>query len=255
MARKMMVAGNWKMNKTSAEGVHLTQDLREIARTCGNNVDIVVAPPFTALRAVSTVIDIDKLKIELAAQDVHFEDDGAFTGAISTNMLKAERVEYVIVGHSERREYFNDTDAVVNRKAKAVLAAGMIPIICCGESDQVRESEETGAWISDQITTALEGITPLDAEKVVIAYEPIWAIGTGKTPTPVVAQVTCELIRAIVADMFGGTVANAVRILYGGSVTQYNAYAFFAEPDIDGALVGGAALDADSFAKIVQAAC
>jgi len=243
------------MNKTSAEGVKLVQNLREIGRTCGKTVEIVVVPPFTALHSVATVIDIDKLAIKLGAQDVYFEDDGAFTGAISTRMLKAEKVKYVLVGHSERREYFAESDQVVNQKAKAILKGGMIPIICCGESEQVREEGETGAWISTQITEALEGLSPEDVARSVIAYEPIWAIGTGKTATPVEAQVTCELIRAIVADMFGKTIAAEVRVLYGGSVTQYNARAFFSEHDIDGALVGGASLDAESFGKIAEAAC
>jgi len=255
MSRKMMVAGNWKMNKTSVEGVALIQKLKEAARKCGKTVDIVVAPPFTAIRAVSTLIDLDKVSIKVAAQDMHYEDEGAFTGEVSPRMLVAEHVSYVILGHSERREYFGETNEIVNRKAKVAFANGLVPIVCCGESLEVREDEETGAWISDQITEGLADLSPEDVEKLVIAYEPVWAIGTGKTATPEMAQETCHMIRAIVADMYGENLAYKVRILYGGSVTEYNAYAFFAEADIDGALVGGAALSDESFAKIIEAAC
>ena len=255
MERKKMVVANWKMNKTSAEGVTFIQELREVARSCGKNVEIVVAPPFTAIRAVATVIGLDKVNIRLAAQDMHYEEDGAYTGAISAHMLKSEHIEYVIVGHSERREYFGETDAVVNKKAKAVFRAGMVPIICCGEPEVVRDEGVTGEWISDQITAALDGLSVEEISKLVIAYEPIWAIGTGKTATPAMAQVTCELIRALVAEMYDEGVARTMRILYGGSVTPFNAYVFMGEHDIDGALVGGASLEADSFGKIVKAAC
>jgi len=255
MTRKKMVVANWKMNKTSAEGVSFVQELRETARACGKEVDIVIAPPFTALRAVATVIGLDKVKADLAAQDMYFEADGAFTGEVSARMLKAEHVDYVIVGHSERRQHFGDTDEIVNRKARAVFDAGMTPIVCCGEPEEVRDEGETGTWISDQIHAATESMTSEMISRLVIAYEPIWAIGTGKTATPATAQVTCELIRALVAEKFDEGVARTMRILYGGSVTQFNAYVFMGENDIDGALVGGAALDAESFSKIVQAAC
>jgi len=255
MARTMMVAGNWKMNKTSVEGVALIQKLKQAARTCGKSIDIVVAPPHTAIRAVSTVINIEKMAIRLAAQDMHPEAEGAFTGEVSARMLLAEGVAYVIVGHSERRECFGETDQVVNEKAKAVFSSGMIPILCCGEPLEVREDDETGAWISNQITEGLADMMAEDVERLVIAYEPIWAIGTGKTATPQMAQDTCEMIRAIVADMYEESVARKVRILYGGSVTEHNAHAFFAEYDIDGALVGGASLSDESFAKIIEAAC
>jgi triosephosphate isomerase len=251
----MMVAGNWKMNKTAAEAVTLTRNLKETAKKCGKDVDVVIAPPFTAIHSVATVMELDKVPVGLGAQNMFFETEGAFTGEISPRMLLAERVMYVIVGHSERREYFGETDELVNRKVKAVLEHDMIPIICCGESLEIREDEETGAWISEQITQALTGLLPEHVAKSVIAYEPIWAIGTGKTATPEMAQEVCAMIRALVTDMFDEVVASQVRILYGGSVNEHNAHVYFGQIDIDGALVGGAALDADSFIKIIKAAC
>ncbi|MBW6467831.1 MAG: triose-phosphate isomerase [Coriobacteriia bacterium] len=254
MARRPMVAGNWKMYKTAGEGAILTQNIDPLVADFWEDVEVVVCPPFTALKSVSTVIELDRLKMGLGAQDVHWEDEGAFTGAIAPRMLVDLRCDYVIVGHSERREYFGETDETVNKKAHAVFAANMVPIVCVGESLAVREAEETEAFVRGQVRAAVEGLSAEQAARLVIAYEPVWAIGTGRTPTPEGANDVCRSIRATVGAVFGQPAAISVRVLYGGSVKPENASMFFAEPDIDGALVGGAALDAASFASIVQAA-
>lgn len=252
--RTPMVAGNWKMHKTHVEGVTLTQALQGVAHDFGKRVDIVLAPPLTALHSLSTVIELDRMHVGLGAQNVYWEDEGAFTGEVSCRMLTALRVGYVIVGHSERREYFHETDADINRKVRAVCAAGMVPIVCCGETLTIREAGTTNEYVSGQIHAALEGLTAAEAATVVLAYEPIWAIGTGRTATPEVAQEVCATLRGVVEADFGAEVASGTRVLYGGSVKPENAAMFFAEPDVDGALVGGAALDAASFGGIVQAA-
>jgi len=249
-----MVAGNWKMYKTAGEGAILTQNVEPLVSGVWDEVEVVVCPPFTALKSVSTVIELDRLTMGLGAQDVHWEAEGAFTGAISPRMLVDLRCDYVILGHSERREYFGETDETVNKKAHAVFAAGMVPIVCVGETLAVREAEETESFVRGQVRAALEGLSAEDAARLVIAYEPIWAIGTGRTPTPEGANDVARSIRATVGATFGQPAAMAVRILYGGSVKPENAAMFFAEPDIDGALVGGAALQAVSFAEIVEAA-
>jgi triosephosphate isomerase (TIM) len=254
MARRPMVAGNWKMYKTAGEGAILTQNIEPLVSGVWDEVEVVVCPPFTALKSVSTVIELDRLTMGLGAQDVHWEAEGAFTGAISPRMLVDLRCDYVIVGHSERREYFGETDETVNKKAHTVFAAGMVPIVCVGETLAVREAEETESFVRGQVRAAVEGLSAEDAVRLVIAYEPIWAIGTGRTPTPEGANDVARSIRATVGATFGQPAAMAVRILYGGSVKPENAAMFFAEPDIDGALVGGAALQADSFAEIVEAA-
>jgi len=254
MARRPMVAGNWKMYKTAGEGAILTQNVEPLVSGVWDEVEVVVCPPFTALKSVSTVIELDRLTMGLGAQDVHWEAEGAFTGAISPRMLVDLRCDYVILGHSERREYFGETDETVNKKAHAVFAAGMVPIVCVGETLAVREAEETESFVRGQVRAALEGLSAEDAARLVIAYEPIWAIGTGRTPTPEGANDVARSIRATVGATFGQPAAMAVRILYGGSVKPENAAMFFAEPDIDGALVGGAALQAVSFAEIVEAA-
>jgi triosephosphate isomerase (TIM) len=254
MARRPMVAGNWKMYKTAGEGAILTQNIEPLVSGVWDEVEVVVCPPFTALKSVSTVIELDRLTMGLGAQDVHWEAEGAFTGAISPRMLVDLRCDYVIVGHSERREYFGETDETVNKKAHAVFAAGMVPIVCVGETLAVREAEETESFVRGQVRAAVEGLSAEDAVRLVIAYEPIWAIGTGRTPTPEGANDVARSIRATVGATFGQPAAMAVRILYGGSVKPENAAMFFAEPDIDGALVGGAALQAVSFAEIVEAA-
>jgi len=253
MSRRPMIAGNWKMYKTSGQGAILIQNLEERVDSMWDRVEVVVAPPFTGLKAASTVIELDRLQMGLAAQNVHWEAEGAFTGEVSVPMLKELRCDYCIVGHSERREMFGETDETVNKKVKALLAADIVPIVCCGETLAIREAEETDGWVRNQIRAGLEGISPQDAARIVIAYEPIWAIGTGRTPTPEQANDVCRSIRATVGAAFGPESALTARVLYGGSVKPENAVMFMAEPDIDGALVGGAALDAVSFAEIVAA--
>jgi len=252
--RKTMVAGNWKMFKTAGEAAILVQNLEDVAHDYAADAEVVVAPPFTALHSVSNVIAFDHPQITLAAQDMFWEEEGAYTGEIAPRMLTDLGVAYVIVGHSERRQYFNESDEIVNRKARAVLAHGMTPIICCGETLEIREAEETEDFIAGQIRNGLKGIEETDAMNLVIAYEPVWAIGTGKTATPKMAEEVCAHIRSLVDDAYGAAVSKRVRILYGGSVKPENAALFFAQPDIDGALVGGAALTAEAFSPIIKAA-
>jgi triosephosphate isomerase len=250
----MLVAGNWKMFTTSGEGAVLIQDLAQRVEDVWDEVEVAVCPPFTGLKAASTVLELDKLTMSLGAQDVHWETEGAFTGAIAPRMLAELRCDYVIVGHSERREYFGDTNETVNKKVRAVFDAGMVPIVCCGESLATREALETDAFVRAQIMEGAAGLSADEAARLVIAYEPIWAIGTGRTPTPEAANDVCRSIRAMIGAMYGPPAAMAVRVLYGGSVKAENARMFFNEPDIDGGLVGGAALDADAFAEIIKAA-
>jgi triosephosphate isomerase len=252
--RRPLVAGNWKMNLTAAQGVSLVQDIDEFYRDVEGEVEVVVAPPFTAIHSASTVIDIDKMQLGLGAQNMYWEVEGAFTGEISPTMLKAARVDYVILGHSERREHFFETNAMINKKLKAAIEHDLVPILCCGESLETREAEDTLAYIEEQIREGLEGISKVDATGIVIAYEPIWAIGTGKTATPKMAEEVCEYIRELLGELFGSTAEANTRILYGGSVKADNAELFFAEENIDGALVGDAALKADAFNPIIAAA-
>jgi triosephosphate isomerase len=254
MSRRMLVAGNWKMFTTSGEGAVLVQDLARLVEDEWDEVEVAVCPPFTGLKAASTVIELDGLAISLGAQDVHWEAEGAFTGAIAPRMLAELRCDYVIVGHSERREYFGDTNETVNKKVRAVFDAGMVPIMCCGETLATREALETDVFVRAQVKEGAAGLSVEEAERLVIAYEPIWAIGTGRTPTPEAANDVCRSIRATIGAMYGPPAATAVRVLYGGSVKAENAKMFFSEPDIDGGLVGGAALVAESFAGIVKAA-
>lgn len=254
MDRRMLVAGNWKMFTTSGEGVVLVQDLADLVREVWDDVEVAVCPPFTGLKAVSTLIELDRLKIALGAQDMHWEAEGAFTGAIAPRMLTELRCDYVIIGHSERREFFGETNETVNRKVRAAFAAGLTPIMCCGETLAAREALETESFVRRQIMEGAAGLDAAGAARLVIAYEPIWAIGTGRTPTPEAANDVCRTIRATMGAMYGPPAAMAVRVLYGGSVKAENAKMFFGEPDIDGGLVGGAALKADSFADIVKAA-
>jgi len=253
MSRMPMIAGNWKMYKTSGQGAILVQNLEERVESMWDRVECVVCPPFTGLKSASTVIELDRLNLGLGAQNVHWEPEGAFTGEVSVPMLKELRCDYCIVGHSERREMFGETDETVNKKVHALLAAEIVPIMCCGETLATREAEETDSWVRAQVRAGLEGISAKDAARIVIAYEPIWAIGTGRTPTPEQANDVCRSIRATVGAMFGPEAALTARVLYGGSVKPENARMFMVEPDIDGALVGGAALDAVSFAEIVEA--
>ncbi len=252
--RKYLMAGNWKMNKTMSEAIVLTQQLCNQYNRKWDNVDIVVCPPAIDIKSVYTVIDFDKTKIAVGAQNVHWEESGAFTGEISIPMIKEAGCEFCIVGHSERREMFNETDTSVNLKVKALIEADIAPIVCVGESLSMRDSGDYVAFIVAQVRAALAGLDEADMKKVVIAYEPIWAIGTGRTATPEQAEEVCAAIRATIADMFGKGVADACRVLYGGSMNVGNVESLLAQPDIDGGLIGGAALQSDSFRQLIEAA-
>ncbi len=252
--RTPMVAGNWKMFTTSGEGAALIGNIQDVVSDVWSRVDVVVCPPFTGLKAASTIIELDHLRIGLGAQDVHWESEGAFTGAIAPRMLVELRCDYCIAGHSERREFFGETNETVNRKVHALFASGITPITCCGESLALYEAGKTEEFVRTQIREGLAGLTPEQAAALIVAYEPIWAIGTGHTPTPEKANDVARMIRATIGAMYGPPAAQAARVLYGGSVKPENAAMFFSEPDIDGALVGGAALKADTFSDIVHAA-
>lgn len=251
--RKPILAGNWKMYKTSGDAVTLVENLkRAVAGLKESDVEIVVAPPFTALAAVGPLLQNSNIK--LAAQNVHWEKEGAFTGEVAAPMLKELFVRYVVVGHSERRQYFGETNATVNQRARAALAHGLRPIVCVGELLAHREEGQTTHIVSDQLRGGLAGFSKDDMLETVIAYEPVWAIGTGQTATPAQAQQVHQFIREMLAQQFGPDAAARVRLQYGGSVKPSNAKELLAQPDIDGALVGGASLDANGFADIVKAA-
>lgn len=251
-ARIPLISGNWKMNHNHFEAIQTVQKLHfRLDKHDYSKVEVSVHPPFTDIRSVQTVIESDRMKIVLGAQNCYFEPSGAFTGEVSAPMLAKLNVTYVIVGHSERREIFGETDETVNLKAKAVLANGMTPILCCGETLEEREAGQAEAKITGQIEAGLAGIDPGRIASMVIAYEPIWAIGTGKTATSEDAQAMCAHVRTVVASNFGAEAADGVRIQYGGSVKPGNIAELMAQPDIDGALVGGASLDADEFGAIV----
>jgi triosephosphate isomerase len=253
MNRKPIIAGNWKLHKLVDEAVALTEDIKiklmDLNKT--QMPVVVVAPVFTALQSVSKTIEHDKY-MSLGAQDCFYKDSGAYTGEVSVPMLKDLNVTYVIIGHSERRQYFGETDATVNLKAKAVLANGLIPIICCGESLEQRESGVTDEHIATQIRAALVGINADDITKSVFAYEPIWAIGTGKTCDSQEANRVIKMIRSVIAEVSNQQAADQARILYGGSVKPSTIEEQMSMSDIDGALVGGASLEAESFVGIVQ---
>ncbi len=248
--RRPLVAGNWKLHKTIAESRALAAALRE--RLAGAKAEVVLAPVLTALSAVREAVAGSP--IGLAGQDVFWEAQGAFTGEVSPALLRDAGASHCIVGHSERRQFFAETDEGVQRKTAALLQAGLTPIVCVGESLAQREALQTEAHVLLQTGTALDGLTPEQAGRVVIAYEPIWAIGTGRTASPQDAQAVHGAIRGLLVQRFGRALADGIRILYGGSVKSDNAQALMAESDIDGALVGGASLDAASFAAIVAAA-
>jgi triosephosphate isomerase len=251
--RKPLISGNWKMNLNHFEAIQIVQKLSYLlGKDDYQAVDVSVHPPFTDLRSVQTVLESDDIPMLLGAQNCHFEDKGAFTGEVSPLMLAKLNVKYCIVGHSERRELFGETDEVVNRKVQAVIKAGMTPIMCCGETLDEREAGTTEAKVSRQVREGLAGVTKEQVAKLVIAYEPIWAIGTGRVATPDDAQAVCGRIRVVVGEAFGADTAAAVRIQYGGSVKGSNAASLMAMPDIDGALVGGASLDAEDFARIAN---
>jgi triosephosphate isomerase len=251
--RTPLISGNWKMHHNHFEAIQTIQKLAYLLNKEDlEAVDVSVHPPFTDLRSVQTVLEADKVEVALGAQNCHWEEKGAFTGEVSPAFLAKLNVSYVIVGHSERRELFGETDEWVNRKAKAVLQWGMTPIVCCGETLEEREAGSTDAKVAGQVRAGLEGIPAEQVAGLVVAYEPIWAIGTGRTASSDDAQSVCKLVRATVAEVAGAEAAAAVRIQYGGSVKPSNAPELMAQPDIDGALVGGASLVAEDFTGIVQ---
>jgi triosephosphate isomerase len=248
--RQPFIAGNWKMHKTLAEARALARDIRQGAAP-GRRAEVALGPPFTALAAVAAELDGSGLR--LAAQDTFWEKQGAYTGAISPGMLADVGCHYVIVGHSERRQHFGDTDAIVNKKLTAVAAAGLTPILCVGETQAERQAEQTLKVVRGQLERGLGAFLPGTGNALVIAYEPVWAIGTGLTATPEQAQSVHHFIRSLLRE-FLGPVAEAIRIQYGGSVTPDNAATLLAQPDIDGALVGGASLKPELFLPIIAAA-
>ena len=251
--RKPIISGNWKMNHNHFEAI---QSVQKLAYLVGKDelefADVSIHPPFTDIRSVQTVIDSDKLGYALGAQHCHFEVKGAYTGEVSPVFLAKLGVQYVICGHSERREIFGETDEMVGLKVAAIQGHGMTPIFCCGETLEEREAGETEAKVLGQVRAGLAGRKPAQVGSLVIAYEPIWAIGTGRTATSGDAQQVCAAIRGCVAEVWGAEAADSVRIQYGGSVKGANIAELIAMPDIDGALVGGASLDADEFARICK---
>jgi triosephosphate isomerase len=251
--RRPLISGNWKMNLNHFEAHKLVQELSyAVSRDDVDAVDVSVHPPFTDLRTVQTALESDRIPFFLGAQHCHSESSGAFTGEVAPTMLAKLGVTYVITGHSERRELFGETDELVNRKVKAILAAGMTPIMCVGETLAEREAGEAEAKVERQVAAGLKKVPAGQVAGLVIAYEPIWAIGTGKTASAGDAQAMCAVVRATVAAAFSDGAGGEVRIQYGGSVKPANAAELMGQPDIDGALVGGASLEADSFAGIIQ---
>lgn len=249
--RKKVIAGNWKMNKTASEGAALTGEiLEEIGRE--TQVDVVLCPPFTALESVGHALEGQAVK--LGAQNMHPEKNGAFTGEVSAEMLRTLYVTHVILGHSERRQYFAETDEFINRKVVAALAHQLRPILCVGETLAERESGSTLAVVQRQLEGALAGVKPDQITTVIVAYEPVWAIGTGKVATTAQAQEVHAFIRELLGKLFTPALAQKVRILYGGSMKPANAPELLAQPDIDGGLIGGASLEARSFVELVRAA-
>ncbi|MBQ1450404.1 MAG: triose-phosphate isomerase [Eggerthellaceae bacterium] len=254
MTRKKLMAGNWKMNKTIGEAVVLAQEIsNNYEDRWVNSCDVVVCPPFVDLKPVKTVFEFDRAEIGVGAQNVHWEESGAYTGEVSVPMLKEIGCGWCIIGHSERRGYFGETNEDVNKKAKALIAGQIKPIICVGESLAVRDEGTTLDFVCAQVRAAFAGIDGSLAKGCVVAYEPIWAIGTGRTATPEQAQEVCAAIRATLAEMYGADVADEMRVLYGGSMNPGNVEELVAQPDIDGGLIGGAALKADSFLSLVKA--
>ncbi len=251
--RLSLISGNWKMNHNHFEAIQTVQRLAYALRSDDyRHVEVSVHPPFTDLRSVQTVLEADGVPIALGAQNCHSEDSGAFTGEVSAAMLAKLNVSYVIVGHSERRALFGETDEIVNAKAKAVLRHNMTPIVCVGETAEQRLAGEAQEVVAAQIRGSLDGLDSAAVGGLVVAYEPVWAIGTGETATPADAQEMCAYVRSKVAERWGSAAAKAVRIQYGGSVKPANAPDLMSQPDIDGTLVGGASLDARDFARIVN---
>lgn len=247
MSRRKIIAGNWKMNMTPSEAVALVETLKPLVQT--DEADVVFCVP--AIDLIPVIEAVKGTNIEVGAENMYYEEKGAFTGEISPNMLTDAGVKYVIIGHSERREYFAETDETVNKKVLKGFEHGLTPIICCGETLTQREQGITLDWIRMQVKIAFQNVTAEQAKQAVIAYEPIWAIGTGKTATTEQAEEVCAAIRACIGEVYDEATANAIRIQYGGSVNAANAAELFAQPDIDGGLVGGASLKAD-FGKIVN---
>lgn len=254
-SRKPLVSGNWKMHLNHFEAIQIVQKLAYLlTKEDFEAVDVSVHPPFTDVRSVQTLIAADHLPIILGAQHCHWEEKGAFTGEVAPVFLAKLEVRYVIAGHSERRELFGETDDMINRKVRAIFASGMTPILCVGETLDEREAGQTEAKVLGQLAADLDGLTAEQVGAMVVAYEPIWAIGTGRTATADDAQAMCQAIRVAVAERVGADAAATLRVQYGGSVKAANAAELLHQPDIDGALVGGASLDADEFAAIVRGA-
>jgi triosephosphate isomerase (TIM) len=252
-SRTPVIAGNWKMYKDHLEAIQLVQKLAyHLEAEDYEDQEVVVCPPFVSLRSVQTVIQSDDLPIGLGAQNCHAEDEGAFTGEISVPMLARLDVTYVIAGHSERRALFGETDAVVNAKLRAIQRHGLRPILCVGESLEQREAGRAVEVVVEQLRGSLDGIAIDDPEGLVVAYEPVWAIGTGRTATPDDAQEMCAAVRAELVSLYDRTTAEGVRVQYGGSVKPGNVTSLMSQPDIDGALVGGASLSSEDFALIVR---
>jgi len=251
--RKTIIAGNWKMNKNITEAIELANGLRRALYQLGDSaVDIILCPPYTALAEVAEVIQDSN--IQLGAQDLFWEDSGAYTGEVSAPLLKDAGAKFVIIGHSERRQYFGESNESVNKKLKAALKHGLTPIVCVGETLKEREEQKTFKVLEDHVNNGLRGLTADEASLIVLAYEPVWAIGTGKTATSAQAQEAHKYIRGLVEKLFGREVADVLRIQYGGSVKPDNSAELIAQADVDGALVGGASLTVDSFSQIVNKA-
>ena len=251
--RTPVMAANWKMNNTWAQTALLAQAVSNRTDDSWDSVEVVICPATCNIKAAQSVIEFDRAPFHLGAQNVHWEESGAFTGEVSCSMLSEMGATHCIVGHSERREWFCETDEMVNRKVAALLASHMTPIVCVGESLAIRDQETYVDYICNQVHAAFAGLTPQAVASCIVAYEPIWAIGTGRTATPEQAQEVCASIRSALAADFGKECADAVRILYGGSVNTANIEGLMSQPDIDGGLVGGASLDADSFKDLVKA--
>lgn len=249
--RKRIIAGNWKMNKTVSESKTLAEEIKRELAEC-SDVEVVLCPPFTSLQTVAD--SVGETAIKFGAQNMHWEISGAYTGEVSAMMLRSLYCHFVILGHSERRAYFGETDAVVNKKAKAALASSLTPIVCVGETIEERQAAKHMAVVRTQVLGSLVDIAPADLKKVVVAYEPVWAIGTGLTASPEQAQEMHAFIRGVLTEMANEDVAQTIRIQYGGSMKPSNAAELLAKPDIDGGLIGGASLEAKSFVELVRIA-
>jgi triosephosphate isomerase len=249
--RQYVIAGNWKMNLTVAQSVELAKEIVEAAKDI-KKATVVITPTFLATAKVADVVKGTNVK--LAVQDIHWEDQGAYTGKVSVDMVKELGVEFVIIGHSEQRQYFGETDETINKKVKKVLEAGLTPVVCIGETLEEREGGKLESTLKTQITGSYAGISSEDVAKTVVAYEPVWAIGTGVTATDEQAQETQKYVRSVIAEMSGEEVANGITIQYGGSMKPANAEGLLSQDDIDGGLIGGAALKAEMFLGIIEAA-